>query len=183
MDIQQSIISWAKAHEEEFYQDLAALIAIDSAKGEALPGMPYGKGCALVLEKAEEILNKAGFSAVNHDNYVLTSDLNDQETELGILAHLDIVPTGDGWSFPPLEMRQDAEKVYGRGTADDKGPALAAFYAMRAVRDLGIPLSRNCKLILGADEECGSSDIRHYFATNPVPPKTLSLGGTGLVAK
>ena len=116
MDIQQSIISWAKAHEEEFYQDLAALIAIDSAKGEALPGMPYGKGCALVLEKAEEILNKAGFSAVNHDNYVLTSDLNDQETELGILAHLDIVPTGDGWSFPPLEMRQDAEKVYGRGT-------------------------------------------------------------------
>ena len=174
MDIQQSIISWAKAHEEEFYQDLAALIAIDSAKGEALPGMPYGKGCALVLEKAEEILNKSGFSAVNHDNYVLTSDLNDQETELGILAHLDIVPTGDGWSFPPLEMRQDAEKVYGRGTADDKGPALAAFYAMRAVRDLGIPLSRNCKLILGADEECGSSDIRHYFATNPVPPKTLS---------
>ena len=174
MDIQQSIISWAKAHEEEFYQDLAALIAIDSAKGEAQPGMPYGKGCALVLEKAEEILNKSGFSAVNHDNYVLTSDLNDQETELGILAHLDIVPTGDGWSFPPLEMRQDAEKVYGRGTADDKGPALAAFYAMRAVRDLGIPLSRNCKLILGADEECGSSDIRHYFATNPVPPKTLS---------
>ena len=72
MDIQQSIISWAKAHEEEFYQDLAALVAIDSAKGEALPGMPYGKGCALVLEKAEEILNKAGFSAVNHDNYVLT---------------------------------------------------------------------------------------------------------------
>ena len=84
------------------------------------------------------------------------------------------MPTGDGWSYDPLTMRQDKEKVYGRGTADDKGPALAAFYAMRAVRELGVELSKNCKLILGADEECGSSDIRHYFAGHPVPPKTLS---------
>jgi len=59
------------------------------------------------------------------------------------------VPTGDGWSYDPLTMRQDKEKVYGRGTADDKGPALAAFYAMRAVRELGVELSKNCKLILG----------------------------------
>ena len=174
MEIKQSIISWAQAHEQEFFDDLSRLVAIDSARGEALPGKPYGQGCADVLACAQEILEERGFDSENHDNYVITADLNDQETELGILAHLDIVPTGDGWSFPPLEMRQDDEKVYGRGTADDKGPALAAFYAMRAVRELGLPLSRNCRLILGADEECGSSDIHHYFASHPVPPKTLS---------
>lgn len=174
MDIQQSILSWVEAHKAEFFQDLSSLIAVDSAKGEALPGMPYGKGCAEVLRVAEALLNKSGFEAQNHDNYVLTTDLNDKETELGILAHLDIVPTGDGWSFPPLSMREDEEKVYGRGTADDKGPALAAFYALRAVRELNLPVSKNCRLILGADEECGSSDIRHYFASHPVPPKTLS---------
>lgn len=174
MDIKQSIIAWAEAHEREYLADLKELIAIDSAKGEALPGMPYGKGCADVLAKAQEILGKHGFDTINHDNYVITADLNDAETELGVLAHLDIVPTGDGWKLPPLEMREDEEKIYGRGTADDKGPALAAFYAMRALRELQVPMSKNCRLILGADEECGSSDIHHYFESNPVPPKTLS---------
>lgn len=174
MDIKQSIISWAQAHEREYLEDLKELIAIDSARGEAKPGMPYGEGCAAALAKAQELLAKRGFETVNHDNYVITADLNDGETELGVLAHLDIVPTGDGWKLPPLQMREDEEKIYGRGTADDKGPALAAFYAMRAVRELGIPVSKNCRLILGSDEECGSSDIRHYFESNPVPPKTLS---------
>ena len=174
MDIQQSILSWVEAHKAEFFQDLSSLIAVDSAKGEALPGMPYGKGCAEVLRVAEALLNKSGFEAQNHDNYVLTTDLNDKETELGILAHLDIVPTGDGWSFPPLSMREDEEKVYGRGTADDKGPAVAALYAMRAVKELGIELKGNCRLILGTDEECGSGDIGHYYDQVPEAPYTFS---------
>lgn len=174
MDIKQSIIAWAEAHEREYLADLKELIAIDSARADALPGMPYGKNCADVLAKAQEILAKHGFASVNHDNYVITADMNENETELGILAHLDIVPTGDGWQRPPLEMQEDETKIYGRGTADDKGPALAAFYAMRALKELNVPLGKNCKIILGADEECGSSDIAHYFATNPVPPKTLS---------
>ena len=174
MDIKQSIIAWAEAHEREYLADLKELLAIDSARADALPGMPYGKNCAAVLATAQELLAKHGFASVNHDNYVITADMNENETELGILAHLDIVPTGDGWQRPPLEMQEDETKIYGRGTADDKGPALAAFYAMRALKELNVPLGKNCKIILGADEECGSSDIAHYFATNPVPPKTLS---------
>ncbi len=174
MNIKQSIIDWTKAHEREYLADLKELIAIDSARADALPGMPYGKNCADVLAKGQEILSKYGFDSLNDDNYVITADLNDKETELGILAHLDIVPTGDGWKKPPLEMREDETKIYGRGTADDKGPALAAFYAMRCLKELGVELNKNCKIILGADEECGSSDIRHYFSHNPVPPKTLS---------
>ena len=174
MDIKQSLIAWAEAHEREYLADLKELIAIDSARADALPGMPYGKNCADVLKKAQEILAKYGFDTVNDDNYVITADLNENETELGVLAHLDIVPTGDGWKRPPLEMQEDEINIYGRGTADDKGPALAAFYAMRALKELNVPLTKNCKLILGADEECGSSDIAHYFSHNPVPPKTLS---------
>ena len=101
MDIQQSIISWAKAHEEEFYQDLAALVAIDSAKGEALPGMPYGKGCALVLENGGGDPEQGGL--FRRQPRQLRPDLGPErpETELGILAHLTS-SHGDGWSFPPL---------------------------------------------------------------------------------
>lgn len=174
MDIKQQIISWVEAHEREFYTDLAKLIEVDSAKADALPGAPYGKNCADVLAVAQRILGESGFESTNHDNYVITADLNDEDTDLGILAHLDIVPVGDGWSVPPLKLTEDEHNIYGRGTADDKGPALAAFYAMRAIKELGLVLSKNCKLILGADEECGSSDIKHYFASNPIPPNTLS---------
>ena len=65
-------------------------------------------------------------------------------------------------------------KLYGRGTADDKGPAVAALYAMRAVKELGIPLKKNVRLILGTDEECGSSDIRHYYSIEKEAPMTFS---------
>ena len=53
--------------------------------------------------------------------------------------------------------------MYGRGTSDDKGPAVAALYAMKAVRDLGFELDKDVRLILGSDGECGSSDIAYYF--------------------
>ena len=140
MDLKERITAWVDAHQAEYFDDLSKLIAVDSAKDEALEGKPFGQGCADVLALGQDILKSHGFDSENDDNYVITADLNDKETELGILAHLDIVPTGDGWSYDPLTMRQDKEKVYGRGT----------------------------------DEECGSSDIRHYFAGHPVPPKTLS---------
>ena len=65
-------------------------------------------------------------------------------------------------------------RLYGRGSADDKGPAVAALYAMRAVKELGFSVTGNCRLILGADEECGSSDIRYYFEREPHAPMTFS---------
>ena len=74
-------------------------------------------------------------------------------------------------SFEPVE--KDG-KIYGRGTSDDKGPAVAALYAMRAIKELKIPVSKNVRLILGTDEECGSSDIEHYYDVEPEAPMTFS---------
>ena len=65
-------------------------------------------------------------------------------------------------------------KLYGRGTSDDKGPAIAALYAMRAIKDLNINLSKNTRLILGTDEECGSSDIEYYYNIEDEAPMTFS---------
>ena len=153
---------------------------IDAHKTEMLEdiyraGRPYGDGCFEALGAALHIAECYGFSINNYDNYVGTVDLNDKEKQLDILAHLDIVPAGDGWTVtePFVPVVKDG-KIYGRGTADDKGPAIAALYAMRAVKELGIPVKKNVRLILGTDEECGSSDIRHYYSVEEEAPMTFS---------
>ena len=104
-----------------------------------------------------------------------TADLNNKEKQLDILAHLDVVPAGEGWQVTaPYEPVLKDGCLYGRGTADDKGPAVAALYAMRAVKELKIPLKKNVRLILGTDEECGSSDIAHYYKIEKEAPMTFS---------
>ncbi len=138
-------------------------------------GKPFGEGPFNALQAALSMAEGYGFSITNYDNYVGTADLNHQERQLDILAHMDVVPAGEGWTVTkPFEPVVKEGKLYGRGTADDKGPAVAALYAMRAVKELGIPLTKNVRLILGTDEECGSSDIRYYYEKEKEAPMTFS---------
>ena len=171
----EKIDKFIDAHKTEMLEDIAELCKIDSTKDSYRAGRPYGDGCFEALGAALHIAECYGFSINNYDNYVGTVDLNDKEKQLDILAHLDIVPAGDGWTVtePFVPVVKDG-KIYGRGTADDKGPAIAALYAMRAVKELGIPVKKNVRLILGTDEECGSSDIRHYYSVEEEAPMTFS---------
>ncbi len=112
-------------------------------KGSYRIGKPYGEGCSEALRTALHIAECYDFSINNYDNYVGTVDMNDKDAQLDILAHLDVVPAGDGWTVTkPFEPVVKDGKIYGRGTADDKGPAIAALYAMRAVNELGIPTEK-----------------------------------------
>ena len=155
----EKISRYIDAHRKEMLEDIGALCRINSVKGSYRIGKPYGEGCSEALRTALHIAECYGFSINNYDNYVGTVDMNDKEAQLDILAHLDVVPAGDGWTVTePFEPVVKDGKIYGRGTADDKGPAIAALYAMRAVNELGIPMKKNVRLILGTDEECGSSD-------------------------
>lgn len=171
----EKIDRYIDAHKNEMLEDLAALVAVESTKSSYRAGMPYGKGCFDALHEALHLAECYGFSINNYDNYVGAVDLNEGEPQLDILAHLDVVPAGDGWTVTkPFEALVKGGKIYGRGTADDKGPAVAALYAMRAVRELGIPVTKNVRLILGTDEECGSSDIAHYYNCEKEAPMTFS---------
>ena len=162
-------------HRQQMLDAIVRLCRIPSEKGSPMPGKPYGEGPAAALGEALKLAQELGFPVKNYDNYVGAVDLCDKASRLDILAHLDVVPAGEGWTvtepFAPLVV---GDRIYGRGTADDKGPAICALFAMKAVKDLGIPLSGNCRLILGCDEECGSSDIRHYYAQEPEAPMTFS---------
>ncbi|MDR1060256.1 MAG: Sapep family Mn(2+)-dependent dipeptidase [Clostridiales bacterium] len=160
----------------ELLRDVARLVRIDSAKGEALPGKPFGSGPAAALAEAEALLGEAGMAVKNYGNYVVTGDYGPPDAPgLDILAHLDVVPPGSGWSVTrPFEPLERDGRIYGRGTADDKGPAIAALYAAKAVRALGAPLKKRLRLVLGSDEESGSQDIRHYYSMEKEAPMTFS---------
>lgn len=174
----EKIEKYIEDHRQDMLDDICLLCRINSERSAYQEGKPFGDGPSRALAQAMALAEKYGFSINNYDNYVATADLNDKERRLDILAHLDVVPAGDGWTVTePFEPVERDGKLYGRGTSDDKGPAVAALYAMRAVKELGIPVSGNVRLILGTDEECGSSDIDHYYDVEPEAPMTVSPDG------
>lgn len=171
----EQIDAYIDSKKDEMLQDVMALVRIDSQKGVAQPGMPFGEGPAKVLEKAEAMMTSYGLRTKNYDNYVVCGDFGPGEKELDILAHLDVVPVTEDWTVTqPFQPLIKDGRIYGRGTADDKGPAIAALYAIRAVKDLGLPLKRGVRLILGSDEECGSSDLLHYYQIEKEAPCTFT---------
>lgn len=174
MTLNERIDQWFAGREDEFVAALAPLIAIDSTTGTPEQGMPFGAGPAKALEAALELAQSWGFRTANDEGYVGLVDLNDCPDQLHILAHLDVVGVGDGWDTDPFTLVREGDLIYGRGTDDDKGPAVAALMAMRCVKELGLPLTKNVKLVLGTDEETGSRDIEHYYSHAPYAPNAIT---------
>lgn len=176
MDRTERISRWVDAHREALLEDLKKLCRIRSVAGEPAANAPYGEGPAEALRAAEAMCAGYGFSVQDHRGRVMTADLGEPAgRELDILAHLDVVPENDGWDSDPFEpvIREDGY-IYGRGVADDKGGAVAALYAMRCVKELDLPMRAGCRLILGTDEERGSSDIADYYRHEKPAPHTFT---------
>ena len=157
------------SYRDEFVSTLQAWIRVPSIKGEAAPGAPFGPEVRRMLDQAMETGRKLGFAPRDVDGYACDLVLEGGPEEIGVLGHLDVVPVGDGWTRPPFEGVVEDDKIYGRGTNDDKGPALASLFAMRAIREAGIPLRKSIRLILGCDEESGWEDMAYYAAHAQMP--------------
>ena len=171
----EKLDAYIDSKKEEMLEDLKTLVRIDSQRGEEKTGMPFGEGPAKALAAAEELMKKYGLATKNYENYVVTGDFSEKEKALDILAHLDVVPVTEDWTVTkPFEPKIIDGKIYGRGTADDKGPAIAALYALRAIRELEIPMEKSVRLILGSDEECGSGDLEYYYAKEQEAPYTFT---------
>lgn len=179
MNVRQAIHEYIYGAKEEMISDLRTLVEIPSVMGEAEENAPFGKNPAKALAAALDICGREGFSVRNIDNYVGTADFfPDKEEHLGILCHLDVVPEGSGWSVPPFALTEKDGKLLGRGTIDDKGPAIAALYAMKAVKALGLPIEKNIRLILGTNEENGSADLEYYRKKEALPPLLFTPDGS-----
>lgn len=150
---------------------LRALVAIPSVSGApAEPGMPYGKQVHDALEKALSLCDEMGFRTKNCNDHLGYAEIGEGDEMMGILVHLDVVPPGNDWETNPYECTMIDGKLYGRGVVDDKGPAVAAMYAMKDILDSGRPLARRVRLIFGCQEEEGDCEDITYYLTHEEKP-------------
>lgn len=150
--------------------DLAEIVAIPSVYSTPLPGAPYGADCLRALQWFVDKARSYGLKAEIVDGACAYAEVGGGEECIGVLGHLDVVPAGNGWASDPFKMIEEGGKVYGRGVGDDKGAVVVCLAALRELKETAAPLKRRVRLIVGADEERGSSCIRHYLETgNEVP--------------
>lgn len=147
---------------DEMLEKLERLVVIPSVMGEASEGKPFGEEPAKALEEGLKIAEELGFKTVNLDNYCGYAEMGEGEEIVGVAAHLDVVPEGDGWKHEPYALTREGDYVYGRGTTDDKGPMIEALYAMKLLRDSGVKLNKRVRLLMGCNEENGSACMKHY---------------------
>ena len=162
------------SYRDEFVQMLQEWIRTPSVKGEAETGAPFGADIRKMLDLAMRDAEKLGFPVRDFDGYACDITLGSAEEKIAVLGHLDVVPVGDGWTRPPFGAVIENGRIYGRGSNDDKGPSLAALFAMRAIRDAGIPLKKGIRMILGCDEESGWEDMAYYAAHEQMPESGFS---------
>lgn len=169
-------------NKDEAVQTLRSLISIKSVGGDAVTVRtgngdetavyPFGQGVqdayAFMLAKAEE----CGFDTCDVDHYgghIEWKGSDSSAETVGILAHLDTVPEGEGWEHAPFAADIDDGYIWGRGAIDDKGPLVACFYAMKNLKDAGYVPAKTIKLILGLDEETNWFGMDHYLENMPKP--------------
>ena len=149
--------------QDEILAAIQQNMRIDSVKGEAKPDAPYGEGPKAALMDALALGEKLGFKTGMADNRVGWVEYGEGEEMVGVLGHLDVVPVGDdGWTYPPFGAEIHDGKLWGRGVLDDKGPIIGSIFALKAIRDLGLPMDRRIRVLFGTDEECGSSCVEYY---------------------
>ena len=166
----EKLDSIVDSYRDELIENIRKWIAIPSVQGApAGENAPFGPEVRRMLDVALEDGRRFGFEVRDIDGYAGDISYGTGPQTMGMLAHLDVVPLGDGWTHDPLGGEIENGKLYGRGTTDDKGPALCALYAMRAVKEAGIPLRDGVRLILGCDEETGMSDMRYYASKQKMP--------------
>ena len=142
---------------KDMIESIKAAVRINSVMDEdtATESMPFGKGVDEALRKTLEIAESLGFKTVYKDGYYGYAEVGEGEELIGILGHIDVVPVGDEskWKFPPFSAIEEDGYIYGRGTQDDKGPTIAAMYAVKALLDAGVKFGKRVRFIIGGDEE------------------------------
>ncbi len=154
----------------EIIRALDGLLSIPSVTASGSGDTPYGPEADRALTYMLELCRRLGFRTKNCAHRVGWAEIGAGDEMVAVLVHLDVVPAGEGWDYPPFACTQDNGRLYGRGMADDKGPAIACVYAMKRLLDKGVPLARRIRIIFGLAEEGGDwSDLEYYCQTEEKP--------------
>ncbi|WP_347943139.1 Sapep family Mn(2+)-dependent dipeptidase [Faecalibacillus intestinalis] len=150
-------------------EDIKTIVKMPSVEGTFQQGAPFGKDIALTLDKVLEIAQSLGFETKNLDHYIGYAQYGKGEDYIGIIGHLDVVPTGLGWKHPPFSAYEEDGYIYSRGILDNKGPIMTCLYALYAIKELNIKLHKPVRIIFGCDEETGFKDLEYYLKHEKPP--------------
>lgn len=163
---------------EEFIATCREILRFKTVKGEKAENAPFGMEIAKCLDYTLNKCKEANLSIYNCDYYAGHADWGTQGEVFGILGHLDVVPADeDSWIAPPFEASIIGDKLYGRGTMDDKLPMIACLYAIKALQLAGIEPKKTVRLIFGCDEESGMECVKYYLTKMPKPDFGISPDG------
>ena len=138
-----------------------------------------------IADKIKNLAQAFDLTFRNVDNRVYEISLDGQGDEVvGIHAHADVVPVTpenwvlkDGTRLDPFKLTLIGDRMYGRGTEDDKNGIVVTLYAMKVIKEEKLPLARNFKLLVDTTEETSGDAIPYYFEHNPTPQYNLALDG------
>lgn len=138
-----------------------------------------------IAAKIEALATSFNLNFRNVDNRVYEISLEGSGDEVvGVHAHADVVPVTpenwvlqDGTKLDPFKVTLIGDRMYGRGTEDDKNGIVVAMYAMKVIKEEKLPLARTFKLLVDTTEETAGDAIPYYFERNPVPQYNLALDG------
>jgi succinyl-diaminopimelate desuccinylase len=169
-----SNINWTEEvskRKNELLEDAKGLFQIPSILNETerKEGAPFGSEIEKALLYMLNLGKESSMEVKNLDGYAGHLEIGNGDELLGILCHVDVVPAGEGWSVEPFGGEIKDGKIFARGAIDDKGPTMAAFYAMKIIQELKLPLSKRVRMIIGCDEESNWECVRHYFKNEEMP--------------
>lgn len=171
-NLDEWIDEWMAGIRDEMIEAIKSLVRIRSVGDGFHPetSHPFGNACSQVLDEAEKLIRRLGLRVKPYDYYG-TSALYPGATEksIGFFSHLDVVPEGEGWSFPPYDPFTRDGFLFGRGGMDNKGPAVAALYVLKFLKDNNIALKHNVFVFLGCDEEKQMRDVQHFTQVEGQP--------------
>ncbi|WP_226566540.1 dipeptidase PepV [Bacillus stratosphericus] len=156
---------------EDLINDTRSFLQIESVLDEegGKEGKPFGEKVDEALQYMLKKGKNEGFIVKNVDGYAGHIEYGQGEDIVGVLCHVDVVPAGDGWTTPPFSADMRENKIFARGAIDDKGPTIAAFYALKMLKDADIQLSKKIRMIIGTDEESDWRCVDHYFKHEAMP--------------
>ncbi|AIO19645.1 Putative dipeptidase [Candidatus Izimaplasma bacterium HR1] len=156
---------------EEILERTKQLLRIPSVLEKFDPNSetPFGKNINDALTYMINLAQEDEFITKNINNYAAHIEYGSGKEILGILCHLDVVPVGDGWTNPPFSPVIKEGKLYARGSGDDKGPTMAAYFALKLLKEMDFKSDKRIRIILGTDEETAWRGIDEYFKTEQMP--------------
>ena len=165
-------------------QTLIELVAIPTVNVEGVPSYKNPEFIK-IGDKIRDLAKAFNLNYRNVDGRVYEISLEGKGDEVvGIHAHADVVPVSpenwvlkDGTRLDPFKVTLIGDRMYGRGTEDDKNGIVVTLYAMKVIKEENLPLARNFKLLVDTTEETSGDAIPYYFERNPTPNYNLALDG------